>query len=78
MELQQEGEKVSENELNERLKQLSVALENAEMVLDTENASAENFTQVESHESDDEPDYILNGASDITEGLDADQYESSD
>ena len=73
-----EGEKVPENELNERLKQLLVAPENAGMVLDTEKASAENFTEVESHECNDELDYILNGASDITEGLDADQYKSSD
>ena len=73
-----EEEKVPENELNERLKQLLVAPENAGMVLDTGNASAENFTEVESHESYDKLDYILNSASDITEGLDADQYESSD
>ena len=54
-----DGEKVPENELNERLKQLLVAPESAGMVLDIENASAENFTEMESHESDDELDYIL-------------------
>ena len=68
-----EGEKVPENELNERLKQLLVAPENAGMVLNTE-ASAENIIEVESHESneEDELDYIQNGASDIIEGMDAD------
>ena len=76
-----EGEKVSENELNERLKQLLVASENAGMVLNTEEASAENIIVVKSHnESDeeDELDFIQNGASDILEGLDADDYDNSD
>ena len=76
-----EGEKVPENELNERLKQLLVAPENAGMVLNTEEASAENIIEVESHnESDekDELDFIQNGANDIIEGLDADDYDNSD
>ena len=76
-----EGEKVPENELNERLKQLFVAPENAEMLLNTEEASAENIIEVESHnESDeeDELDFIQNGANDIMEGLDADDYDNSD
>ena len=75
------GERVPENELNERLKQHLVAPENAEMVLNTEEASAENIIKVEFHnESDeeDELDLIQNGASDIMEGLDADDYENSD
>ena len=75
-----EGEKVPENELNERLKQLLVAVENAVMVLNTEEASAENIIEMESHnESDekDELDFIQNGASDIIEGLDADGYDNS-
>ena len=53
----------------------------AGMVLSIKNASAENFIELESHsESDeeDELDYIQIGASDITEGLDADEYENSD
>ena len=76
-----EGEKVPENELNERLKQLLVAPENAEMVLNIEEARAENIIEVESHNDsdvEDELDYIQNRASDITEGLDADEYENSD
>ena len=63
------------NELKKHLKQLLVAPENAEMVLNTEEAVAENTIEVESHnESDeeDELDFIQNGASDIMEGLDAD------
>ena len=70
-----EGEKVPENELNERLKQLLVAPKNAGMVLNTEEASAENIIEVESHNEsneEDELDYIQNGASDIIEGMDAD------
>ena len=76
-----EGEKVPENKLNEGLKQLLVAPENAGMVLNTEEASAENIIEVESHnESDeeDELDFIQIGASDIIEGLDADDYDNSD
>ena len=76
-----EGEKVPENELNKRLKQLLVAPENAGMVLNIEEARAENIMEVESHyESDekDEPDFIWNGTSDIMQGLDADDYDSSD
>ena len=76
-----EGKKVPENKLNERLKQLLVAPENARMVLNTEEASAENIIEVESHnESDeeDELDFIQNGANDIMEGLDADVYDNSD
>ena len=74
-----EGEKVPENELNECLKQLLVAPENAGMVLNTKEASAENIIEVESHESDeDELDFIQNGASDIMEGLDADDHDNSD
>ena len=42
-----EGEKVPENELNERLKQFLVAPENAGMVLNTEEASAENNIEVD-------------------------------
>ena len=69
-----EGKKVPENELNEHLKQLLVALENAEMVLNTEEAGAENIIEVESHNEseEDELGFIQNGASDIMEGLDAD------
>ena len=77
----QQREKVPENKLNERLKQLLVAPENAGMVLNTEEASPENIIEVESHnESDgeDELDFIQNGASDIMEGLDADDYDNSD
>ena len=69
------GKKVPENELNEHLKQLLVALENAEMVLNTEEAGAENIIEVESHNESNEEDelgFIQNGASDIMEGLDAD------
>ena len=76
-----EGETVPENELNERLKQLLVAPENTGMVLYTEEASAENTIEVKSHnESDeeDELDFIQNDASDIMEGLDADDYGNSD
>ena len=76
-----EGEKVPENELNELMKQFLVAPKNAGMVLNIKEASAENIMEVESHnESDeeDELDYIQNGASDIMEGLDADNYDSSD
>ena len=56
-----------------------MAPENAGMVLNTEEASAENIIEVESHESDeeDELDFIQNGASDIMEGLDADDYDNS-
>ena len=55
-----EGETVPENELNERLKQLLVAPENAGMVLNTEEASAENTIEVKSHnESDEEMNWIL-------------------
>ena len=49
-----EGEKVPENELNERLKQLLVAPENAGMVLNIEEASAEIIIEVESHNESDE------------------------
>ena len=76
-----EGEKVPENELNERLKQLLVAPENARMVLNTKEASAENIIEVEYHnESDeeDELDFIQNGANDIMESLGADDYDNSD
>ena len=57
-----------------------MAPENAGMVLNTKEASAENIIEVESHnESDeeDELDFIQNGASDIMEGLDADDYDNS-
>ena len=70
-----EGEKVPENELNERLKQFFVAPENAGMVLNIEEASAENIIEAEfNNESneEDEQDFIQNGASDIMESLDAD------
>ena len=50
------GRKVPENELNERLKQLLVAPENAGMVLNTEEASAENIIEVESHNKSYEED----------------------
>ena len=73
-------EKVLENELNERLKQLLVAPENAEMVLNIE-ASAENIIEVKSHNESDEEDkldFIQNGASDIMEGWVADDYDNSD
>ena len=76
-----EGEKDPENELNEGLKQLLVAPANAGMVLNIEEASAENIIEVESHnESDekDELDFIQNGANDIMEGLDANDYDNSD
>ena len=76
-----EGEKVPENELNERLKQLLMAPENARMVLNTEEPSAENIIEVESYnksDEEDELDFIQNGASDILEGLDADDYDNSD
>ena len=76
-----EGEKVPENELNKRLKQLLVAPENAGIVLNIKEVSAENIIEVESHnESDeeDELDFIQNGASDIIEGLNADDYDNSD
>ena len=53
-----EGEKVPENELNERLKQFSVAPENAGMVLNTEEASAKNITEVEFHNESDEEDEL--------------------
>ena len=62
-----EGEKVPENELNERLKQLLMAAENAGMVLNTEEASAENIIEVESYnefDKEDELDFIQLGASD--------------
>ena len=75
------GEKVRENELNERLKQLLVAPENAGIVLNIEEASAEYIIEVESHnefDEEDELDFIQNGASDIIEGLDADDYHNSD
>ena len=74
------GEKVPENELNKRLKHFLVIPENAGMVLNVENASEENFKKVESHnvsDKEDQLDYIQNGASDITFGLDADEYENS-
>ena len=64
-----EIEKVPENELNECLKQLLVAPENAGMVLNIEEASRENIIEVESHNKsneEDELDFIQNGASDIT------------
>ena len=76
-----EGEKVPENELNKRLKQLLVAPENAGIVLNTEEVSAENIIEVESHnksDEEDELDFIHNGASDIIEGLNADDYDNSD
>ena len=76
-----EGEKVPENELNKCLKQLLVAPENAEIVLNTEEISAENIIKVESHKESDEEDkldFIHNGASDIIEGLNADDYDNSD
>ena len=76
-----EGENVPENELNERLKQLLLAPENAGMVLNHEEASAENIIEVESHNEsneEDKLDFIHNGASDIMEGLDADDYDNSD
>ena len=75
-----EGEKVLENELNERLKQLLMAPKNAGMVLNTEEASAENIIKVEScneFDEEDELDFIQIGASDIMEGLDADDYDNS-
>ena len=55
----------------------------AGIVLSIQNASAENFKKLELHsksDEEDELDYIQNGASDITEGLelDADEYENSD
>ena len=75
-----DGEKVLENELNERLKQLLAAPENAEMVLNIK-ASAENIIEVKSHNESDEEDkldFIQNGASDIMEGWVADDYDNSD
>ena len=76
-----EGEKVPENELNERLKQLLVAPENAGMMLNVEEASAENIAKVESHNKsneEDKLDFFQNGVSDIMEGLHADDYDNSD
>ena len=76
-----EGEKVPENKLNERLKQLLVVPENAGMVLSTEEASAEKIIEVESHNEsneEDELDFIQIGASDIMGGLDVDDYDNSD
>ena len=58
-----------------------MAPENKEMMLNIEEASAENIIEVESHnESDeeDELDFIQNGASDIMESQDVDDYDNSD
>ena len=76
-----EGEKVPENELNERLKQLLVAPENAGMVLNIEEASAENIIGVKSHnefDEEDKLDFVRSSSSDIMEDLDADDYDNSD
>ena len=58
-----------------------MAPENKEMMLNIEEASAVNIIEVESHnESDeeDELDFIQNGASDIMESQDVDDYDNSD